>query len=57
VFGGMLSVSQVTEQFLVDLRYREVRRLVRVGEAEVNAVRKQKEGWKVKSMLVPSGAA
>jgi hypothetical protein len=53
----MLSVSQVTEQFLGDLRYREVRRLVRVGEAEVNAVRKQKEGWKVKSMLVPSGAA
>lgn len=41
--GEKPRVDQVSESYLRDLHYREVRRLVREGEAEVKTVRKQKD--------------
>jgi II/X family phage/plasmid replication protein len=42
-YAGKPSVSQVSDSYLENLHYREVRRLVREGEAEVKTVRKQKD--------------
>ncbi len=41
--SGKPSVRELSADYLRDLHYREVRRLVREGEAEVKTVRKQKQ--------------